>query len=102
MNVAQHAERILAAWNVADPVSFEQELENALSSCRGETPLDHLEYEQQEVLESVIERLRADAALSASARGFRRRDKEKRELPSSQGLNAGFALLEHLSQRAAA
>jgi hypothetical protein len=89
MNVAQHAERILAAWNVADPVSFEQELENALSSCR-EAPQDHLECEQREVLESVVERLRG------------RRQLGQPERPSSLGLHAGFALLEHLSQRAAA
>jgi hypothetical protein len=100
MNVAQHAGRILAAWNVADPAGFEQELENALCSCRRQMPLDHLEYEQREVLESVIERLRAEAGLSGCPADLRAL--AQRELPSSQGLNAGFALLEHLSQRAAA
>ncbi|HEY3940340.1 MAG TPA: hypothetical protein VGL97_23135 [Bryobacteraceae bacterium] len=99
MNVAQHAEKILKAWNVADPAGFERELESALRSCRRQMPLDHLEDEQREVLESVIERLRAEAGGAGRASDWQ--PWTQRELAPSQGLNAGFSLLEHLSQRAA-
>jgi hypothetical protein len=97
MNVAQHAQRILAAWNGADPVSFEKELASALVSCRCGSPRNHLELEQQEVLESVIEKLQADPdrrSPQVRATGFER--------SSSQSLSAGFALLAHLSDRVAA
>ncbi|HEY1945856.1 MAG TPA: hypothetical protein VGG97_02540 [Bryobacteraceae bacterium] len=94
MNVAQHAGKILAAWNRADPVTFELALESALHSCRRSAPLGGLEYERQEVLQSVIERL-----WSIGAPGSRVRP----ELPAaSRSLHAGLMLLEHLSQRAAA
>lgn len=87
MNVAQHAEKILAAWSVADPVSFEQELESALHSCRRGAPVGRLECEQQEVLQSVVERLRSVGTPGGGRRGL-------------QEVHAGFALLAHLSQRA--
>jgi hypothetical protein len=98
MNVAQHAQRILAAWNGADPVSFEKELASALVSCRCGSPRNHLELEQQEVLESVIEKLQADPA----RRSPQVRATGRLERPSSQSLSAGFALLAHLSDRVAA
>jgi hypothetical protein len=80
MKVAQHAERILTAWNLADPTRFRRELESAMSCLGKEAPADHLEYEHLEVLESLVEHL---SAASARPGGV-------------------FVLLEHLSQRAAA
>lgn len=86
MNVAQQAGRILTAWSHADSHGFKQELESALSvsASANRAKLDLLEYERREVLDSVVERLRASEKSSAS-----------------QTLHAGFVLLEHLSQRAA-
>jgi hypothetical protein len=91
MSIAQHAERILAAWNVADPEKFETELESALHCCQRQPSNSILEIEQQELLESVVERLRRDRQSGGTARKS-----------SGQGLSAGFALLQHLSHRAAA
>lgn len=84
MKTAQHAARILTAWNGADPLGFERELDSVLCASGGQTPVDLLEYERREVLNSVVERLRG-----------------RKESPARQGLNAGFVLLEHLSERAA-
>jgi hypothetical protein len=95
MNVAQHAEQILAAWKRADAVSFESELNRAMSSCQHAAPANHLELEQREVLESVVERLR----LIRPARGLAAAPAAN---GSPQSLNAGFTLLEHLCHRAAA
>jgi hypothetical protein len=91
MSIAQHAERILAAWNVADPERFETELESALHCCQRRASTNVLEMEQRELLESVVERLRDGKTLGDSKRKS-----------SAQGLSAGFALLQHLSHRAAA
>jgi hypothetical protein len=89
MKAAQHAARILTAWNGADPLGFERELDNAL--CASGSPaatdlfkVDLLEYERREVLSSIVERLRG-----------------REKSPACQSLNAGFVLLEHLSERAA-
>jgi hypothetical protein len=95
MNVAQHAQQILAAWKRADAVSFEEELNHAMRSCQRATPANHLESEQREVLESIVERLR----LIHPRRGIAVAAEEQ---CSPQSLNAGFTLLEHLRQRAAA
>jgi hypothetical protein len=87
MNAAQHAARILTAWNGADPLGFERELDHAASVSAAPADLlkvDLLEYERREVLNSVVERLRG-------------REKSR----ACQSLNAGFVLLEHLSERAA-
>jgi hypothetical protein len=92
MNVAQHAEQILAAWKRADAISFEAELDHAMHSCQRANPANHLESEQREVLESVVERLR----LIRPQRGIATAN------CSPQSLNAGFTLLEHLRQRVAA
>ncbi len=97
MNVAQHAGNILSAWNLADPVRFEQELDSAMRSCQRERPSNYLESEQREVLESVVERLR-----SIHAPTRQKPSAAQVKTVSSQSLNAGFALLEHLRQRAAA
>jgi hypothetical protein len=94
MKAAQHAARILTAWNGADPLGFERELDHALCASRAAAPadllemdlleVDLLEYERREVLASIVERLRG-----------------REKSPACQSLNAGFALLEHLSERAA-
>ena len=113
MNVAQHAGKILAAWNTADPVTFELELQRALHSCHRAAPVERLESEQQEVLQSVIERLqlmgapggrrRQGRSAVGGAAGAGRPESVATETPAASGsLHAGFALLEHLSQRATA
>lgn len=91
MSIAQHAERILAAWNVADPERFETELESALHSCRKRASKSIFESEQQELLESVVERLQVGSKLG-----------DNRTKSTPQALSAGFVLLQHLSHRAAA
>jgi hypothetical protein len=90
MSIAQHAERILAAWNVADPEQFETELENALHCCQRASN-NVFEMEQLELLESVIEQIRSGKSAADSGRKS-----------SAQALGAGFALLQHLSHRVAA
>jgi hypothetical protein len=93
MNASQHAEQILAAWKRADTERFEQELDNAMSSCQRATPANHLESEQREVLESVVARLQL---IRSQRRGLAAAE------PTPQGIHAGFTLLEHLRQRVAA
>lgn len=83
MKAAQHAAKILTAWNGADPLGFERALDSVFDTPAS-APVDLLEYERREVLTSIVERLR-------------RREKT----PACQRLNAGFVLLEHLSERAA-
>jgi hypothetical protein len=84
LKAAQHAARILTAWNGADPLGFERALDSVLDAPANPAPVDLLEYERREVLASIVERLRG------------------RENPRAhQSLNAGFTLLEHLSGRAA-
>ncbi len=99
MCVAHHAEKILAAWNVADPAGFEFELENAWSSCQQTVPANYLEVEQRELLESVVEQLRSVTTARQTVASNARTDDA---LGAAQSLNAGFALLQHLKQRAAA
>jgi hypothetical protein len=110
MNVAQHAGKILDAWNTADPVTFELELESALHSCNRAAPVERLESEQQEVLQSVIERLQlmgapgvrgghAHSNVNGAALSGRPEPVAPETPVASGGLHAGFALLEHLSQR---
>jgi hypothetical protein len=96
MNVAQHAEQILAAWKRADPTSFEEELNDAMRSCQRAEPANYFESEQREVLVSVVERLR----LIRPQRNGAQRAAE--DCCTPQSLHAGFSLLEHLRQRAAA
>jgi hypothetical protein len=95
MNVAQHAEQILAAWKRADPASFEQELNDAMKCCQRVEPANYVESEQREVLASVVERLQ----LIRPQRNDRSAMLGERCTP--QSLHAGFSLLEHLRQRAA-
>lgn len=96
MNVAQHAEQILAAWKRADPTSFEAELNEAMRCCQRAEPVNHFESEQREVLASVVERLQ----LMRPQRTGSTRPQATQCSP--QSLHAGFSLLEHLRQRAAA
>jgi len=96
MNAAQHAEQILAAWKRADPVSFDRELSDALQSCQRAQTANYLENEQREVLASVVERLRLVRPPLSGASAARA------EPCTAQSLHAGFTLLEHLRQRAAA
>jgi hypothetical protein len=96
MNVAQHAEQILSAWKRADAVSFEEKLNDALLSCQRSEPINYFESEQREVLTSVVERLQ----LIRSQKNGAGRTSESQCSP--QSLHAGFSLLEHLRQRAAA
>jgi len=96
MNVAQHAEQILAAWKRADAASFEEKLNDAMRCCQGGAPANYFESEQREVLASVVERLQ----LIRPYRGAPKKVEE--DCCSPQSLHAGFSLLEHLRQRAAA
>jgi hypothetical protein len=84
LKAAQHAARILTAWNGADPLGFERALDSVLDAPASPAPVDLLEYERREVLASIVERLRGRESSRAH-----------------QSLNAGFTLLEHLSERAA-
>jgi hypothetical protein len=97
MNVAQHAEQILAAWKQADATRFEEELDSALRSCERAKPANYMETEQREVLVSVVERLRT---IQPRRRAASVGSETQRCTP--QGLHAGFTLLEHLRQRSAA
>lgn len=84
MKTAQHAAKILTAWNGADPLGFERALADVYDTPANSAQVDLLEYERREVLTSIVERLR------------------RREISRDfQRLNAGFVLLEHLSERAA-
>ena len=96
MNVAQHAEQILAAWKRADPASFEEKLNDAMLSCQRAEPVNYFESEQREVLASVVERLRL---IRPQRSGL---PKVEQDFCTPQSLHAGFSLLEHLRQRAAA
>ena len=78
----QHAERILEACQLANPHRFETELENAWHSCRTRVPSSGLEWEQQELLETIVENLRGMTISQHACR------------PACLG--AEFALLKHL------
>ncbi len=78
----QHAERILEACQLANPNRFETELENAWHSCRTRVPSSGLEWEQQELLETIVGNLRGMSI--AQCAGY----------PVPKG--AEFALLKHL------
>jgi hypothetical protein len=96
MQVAQHAEQILAAWKRADAVGFERELNDALYSCDQAEPVNYFESERREVLASVVERLRllrSPRIGQSTAEGLS---------CTPQVLHAGFSLLEHLRQCTAA
>jgi len=99
MNVAQHAEQILAAWKRADAASFEEELNDAMRCCQGGAPANYFESEQREVLASVVERLQLIRPYRGGPKGLKNVEADH---CSPQSLHAGFSLLEHLRQRAAA
>ena len=81
----QHAERILEACQLANPNRFESELENAWHSCRTQVPTSGLEWEQQELLETIVEKLRGMSLAQCAGR------------PSQ--VDAEFALLKHLRRQ---
>jgi hypothetical protein len=93
MNVAQHAEQILAAWKRADATSFAEKLDDAMLSCQRAEPVNYCESEQREVLLSVVERLRLMRPQRNGA------PQAGQDYCSPQSLHAGFSLLEHLRQR---
>ena len=78
----QHAERILEACQLANPNRLETELEKAWHACRTQVPASGLEWEQQELLETIVENLRGRSNAQCACRPAR--------------LNAEFALLKHL------
>ncbi len=78
----QHAERILEACQLANPNRFETELENAWHSCRTRVPSSGLDWEQHELLATIIENLRGVSIAQCV------------DQPARVG--AGFALLQHL------
>lgn len=78
----QHAERILEACQLANPNRFESELESAWNSCRTRVPSSGLEWEQQELLETIVENLRGRGIAQHACHPAR--------------LGAEFALLKHL------
>jgi hypothetical protein len=96
MNVAQHAEQILAAWKRADPAKFEHELNDAIECCERAEPDNCFEKEKREVLVSVVERLRSIRPQRAGESGA------GEDGCTPQAMHAGFSLLEHLRRRAAA
>ena len=79
MNTAQHACNILQAWNRSDRPGLEIALNSAWISCSAPESISRLEFEKQEVLESVVEHLRSNNSLQCS------RD------------NGALTLLSHLS-----
>jgi hypothetical protein len=87
LSVSKHAERILEAWEMANPKMFESELDQALATCRTRSVSSALEVEQRELLATVAENLRTMSATQYACRPAR--------------LQADFALLSHLRSRAA-
>ena len=83
-------------WKRADPASFEAELNDAMRCCQRSEPVNYFESEQREVLASVVERLRTIRPQQSNA------GKTAAGGCTPQSLHAGFSLLEHLRQRAAA
>jgi hypothetical protein len=84
MSAAQHAGRILEAWQMADRSRIEAELETAWLLCKTQVPASRLESENRELLESIVEHLRGLPPTEA--------------IPP-QCLEADFALLCHLRTR---
>lgn len=79
---AQYADRILEACQLANTNRLELELEDAWNCCRTHVPSSGLEWEQQELLETIVENLRG----VSGAPGI---------CPPAR-LGAEFALLRHL------
>ena len=64
---------------------LETELENAWNACRTQVPASGLEWEQQELLETIVENLRGMSIAQCACHPAR--------------LDAEFALLKHLRGR---
>jgi hypothetical protein len=88
MTIAQHATNILDAWKVRDVSVLGAALESASNAHAGRYSASRLENEQGEVLESIVDHLRALAS--------------RNEMPRPAGRNGALALLSHLSSTAAA
>jgi len=88
MTIAQHATNILDAWKVQDGSVLGAALESASNPRAGRYFASRLESEQGEVLESIVDHLRALAS--------------RNELPRPAGRSGALALLSHLSSTAAA
>ena len=78
----QHAERILEACQLANPIRLESELELALRSCQTHPASSGLEWEQRELLATIVEDLRGKSIAQHASRPAR--------------LGAEVALLRHL------
>ena len=78
----QHAERILEACQLANSNRFETELESAWNYCRTRVPSSGLEWEQQELLETIVENLRGKSIAQHASH--------------PAGVRAELALLKHL------
>ncbi len=83
MNAAQCAGQILQAWKLRDVSNFETALDSASASCTASRPLSDLESEREELLQSVVEHLRA----------INREGK----LAGHSRLSGAWTLLSHLS-----
>ncbi len=83
MNAAQHASQILQAWKFRDVSNFETALDSAFASCAAPRPHSHLESEREEVLQSIVEHLRAI--------------KREGRLPEYSRVSGARTLLSHLS-----
>ncbi len=59
MNAGQHAGQILQAWKLKEILNFEIALNRASASCATSGALSHLESERAEMLQSIVEHLRA-------------------------------------------
>ena len=57
METAQHAGQILQAWKTADRPRLVTALDSASQTCNTIRSLSRLEFEQQEILESVVQHL---------------------------------------------
>lgn len=78
----QYAERILEACQLANPNRFETELESAWQACRTHVPSSGLEWEQHELLETIVENMRGMSLAQCACHPAR--------------LDAEFSLLRHL------
>ncbi len=82
MSIAQHAEKILEAWEIENLSDFNAALDEALVACSAHSPASPLEAEREEMLESIIEHIE---------------DRDGREQLPEYSSGAAVVLLRHLS-----